>query len=296
MNCPLCDAAEYKKIFEIKRPELGEGISYHIRSCKTCTFIYAEGLVTEDILLKIYNKNFYASSQQYAPIDKQGDFTAESLQFPIVINAIARTDFLQTLGAKGSLLDIGAARGYFVKAASKVFEAEGIELSPDAAAFGNSMKVKITAGNFLTHDFGKQTFDVITLWDVLACLPQPNAAMTKISSLLKPGGLLVMTLPDGESLTARLLGSYWPMMIPPINWGFYTSDSIKKLLTAHGFTVKQISHEAKWVSIDFVIRKLFRSLHLGDLAQVKLPINPAWRIPLNLGDIMTVAAERDGVA
>jgi SAM-dependent methyltransferase len=296
MNCPLCNSANSKNLFEIERPELGADISYQIYLCKACTFIYAKGLVTEEIFLKIYNKTFYTSSQQSAPVDEQGDFTPESLQFPIVINAIARTDFLKKLGAKGSLLDIGAARGYFVKAASKAFEAEGIELSPEAAAFGDSLKVKITAGNFLTHDFGKQTFDVITLWDVLACIPQPNAVISKISSLLNPGGLLVMTLPDGSSLTARLLGSYWPLMIPPINWGFYTYDSIKKLLTAHGFTVKQISHQAKWVSVDFVIRKLFRSLRLGNMDRVKLPIAPAWRIPLNLGDIITVVAVRDEVA
>jgi hypothetical protein len=85
-------------------------------------------------------------------------------------------------------------------------------------------------------------------------------------------------------------------MIPPINWGFYTYDSIKKLLTAHGFTVKRISHQAKWVSVDFVIRKLFRSLRLGNMDRVKLPIAPAWRIPLNLGDIITVVAVRDEVA
>lgn len=295
MNCPLCDSVDYKNLFEIKTTEFGADISYHICLCKACTFIYAEGLVTEEILLKVYNKNFYATGQQYAPIDEQGNFTTESLQCPIVINAISRTDFLKKLGARGSLLDIGAARGYFVKAASKAFEAQGIEFNPDAAAFGASMNVKITVGNFLTHDFGTQTFDVITLWDVLACMPQPNVAMTKISSLLKPDGLLVMTLPDGGSLTAKLLGSYWPLMIPPINWGFYTSNSIKKLLTAHGFKVKQISCEAKWVSVDFVIRKLFRSLRLGNFAQVKLPIKAVWRIPLNLGDIMTVVAVRDGV-
>lgn len=290
MKCPICDILDYKMLFEIRNPEFGKEVSYQIYTCNVCNSMYVEGPKHDDIMLQIYDEKFYTSGQQYAPINENGDFTAESRRFPIVMNAIARTDFIKKLGANGSLLDIGAGRGYFVKAASKTFDAEGIELNPHAATFGTSMKVKITAGNFLTHDFGERPFSIITLWDVFAGLPEPHIAMRKIRSLLKQGGLLVMTLPDGGSLAARLLGRYWPLMVPPGNSIFYNSNSIRKLLTTHDFQIKSINYQTKWVSADFLFYKLAKTLGFRRLAQVNLPTHLDWQVPLNTKDIMTVVA------
>lgn len=292
-NCPVCGGENCKILFRVKRPELDENIFYDIRVCKTCTLRYADGPLDENILSKVYNLEFFASSQQYAPIDQNGNFTSESLKYPIVRNAITRVNFLEKLGAKGSLLDIGAGRGYFVKAASKIFDAEGIELSPDAVSFATLVKIKMAHGDFLTYDFGEKKFSVITLWDVFAGMTEPNTFIKKTNDLLTPGGLLVMTLPDGGSLAARMLGCYWPLMIPPGNCSFYTPKSIRKLLRAHGFTIKIVRYHSKWVAVDFLLRKFFRSLRFHKLAGIKMPIPSNWRIQLNTRDIMTVVAVRD---
>ncbi|UCD36125.1 MAG: class I SAM-dependent methyltransferase [Nitrospiraceae bacterium] len=280
-------------LFDVKRPDLGEGICYSVWDCPSCTFKFAQGPLQPSLLSRLYNGGFHGSSQQAAPVGDNGEFTPESMKFPIIRNVIDRTRSLQRLRSSGDLLDVGAGRGYFVKAASQVFSAEGIELNPDAAEFGRSMGVHVVSGDFLTHDFREKQYDIITMWDVIASLPEPKTAVARIQGLLKQDGLLVMTLPDGGSAAARLLKRYWPLMIPPVNLGFYTRKSVQHLLASGGFRVQEIRHDAKQVSIDFLLRKLMKTAGFANRAQTQLPFSPSFSIPLNLGDIMTVVAVRD---
>lgn len=52
--------------------------------------------------------------------------------------------------------------------------------------------------------FKTESFDVITLIDVLEYLNNPLKFLTKISSLLKKDGILFITTPDANSLGAHI--------------------------------------------------------------------------------------------
>lgn len=289
MRCPICPHAQADFQHCFQRPDLGTGVQYQLYRCQECGFGFIDGPLDEAILEQVYGRAFHTSSQQNAAVNARGELTPESYKAPIIINAQYRVQQLKKWGLEGRLLDVGAGKGFFVKLASSHFDAEGIELSASAVNTALDMGLKVCHGNFLEADLPLQAYDLITLWDVLASLPEPQVALAKIGTHLKRKGSLVLTLPDYSSPVAKATGPFWPLMIPPINLGYYTPKAVEALLAQAGFKLISIERVAKWVSVAFLVQKLIKTLGKSP-ASFPIPVPGQWKIPLNLGDIMTVRA------
>lgn len=290
--CPVC-GGKTKIHFNLPTPYLERQYDYKIMVCKSCYFHFAIGPDDDEVLSRIYEKSFHGTSQQFAPVDFYGDFSKESKKFPVVLNAIERSNLLHQLGMKGSLLDIGAGRGYFVKAASEFFDAEGLELSADAEMYGEQLGINLYSGNFFNYDFHNKLYDNITLWDVLSSLREPNQVIIRIKEILTPNGTLIMTLPRVNGWVPRLLGRYWPLWIPPVNLNYFSDQSLDIFLKRHGFVPIFKKCVSKKVAVSFLLIKLSRVLggiHFFDYLATLIP--DRWTIKLNLHDILTVVAVR----
>ena len=129
---------------------------------------------------------------------------------------------------------------------------------------------------------GKDCPNLIEFWD----------EEKRVHKIMSDGGLFVFTVPMIDSPLAKVFGKRWPLMIPPTNMVFFTPKSIKKLVEKCGFGIVNMSYETKWVSVDFIIRKLLKSLGLRSLASKKFPVPKKARIPLKSKDILTVFARK----
>ena len=295
-NCPICNSTKVVLRFKLPTPYLDRKYIYNIYKCKECGFHFSRGPVDNEILLKIYNTNFHDSEQQYAKITAGGFSCPKNKKFPIVYNALQRTDWLHSLKFKGRLLDVGAGRGYFVKAANKYFVAEGIELSQKAEEYGKELGVNLYSGDFLTYDFFSNQYNVITLWDVLASLKNPHKILQHVHSLLNQNGIIVMTLPRVNGWFPRLMGKLWPLWIPPVNLSYFSDKSIEVLLKKNGFESKIIKCLPKKVAVSFLITKLARTLGGNRFLHSVATIIPVkWSININLNDIVTVVAVRKDI-
>jgi len=108
----------------------------------------------------------------------------------------------------GRLLDIGCGNGrLLLMAKRRGWRVKGLELSADMAAWA----AERVGCEVLTDDFLKlepvpedrEAFDVISLRHVLEHLPEPLLAMQKIGALLRPGGLLLVEMPNIEGWSKR---------------------------------------------------------------------------------------------
>lgn len=128
---------------------------------------------------------------------------------------------------KGSILDIGAGTGEFLKQAeNNDWEIHGIEPNEKARELANKK------GVFLTKEIGKLTnkkFDVITLWHVLEHLPNLDEEVKKIESLLKPDGTLIIAVPNYKSYDAHFYKEYWAAYDVPRHLWHFSKESMKKL-------------------------------------------------------------------
>ena len=116
-------------------------------------------------------------------------------------------DFLETLPEKGSLLDVGCANGFFVRYAKELgFEAFGIDLSPEAIAYGQKYYGVPLAlcGDLqeLPQEFPEK-FQVITAFELLEHLENPGEFVEKVRERLLEGGIFLFSTPNREMLGRR---------------------------------------------------------------------------------------------
>lgn len=280
-KCPICDAEDTAELFKLESPYI-VGLYYYIQHCTHCQHRYALGPLSKEILDEVYGAAFHSTSQQQA----------DSPTSAIMINAAHRAQWLNEYGMQGKLLDVGAGRGYFVKAAQAYFDARGVDYSPNANEYGKSIGVEIDSGDFLYSSYETESFDVLTFWDVLASMVNVHESISHAAQLLRPGGYAVFTVPMGDSLACRLSGKRWPLWIPPVNLHYFSKQSLQHLFQKNGFEFEYVACRAKRVSLNFLLLKLARCFGMRGISHRMAEIPLRWAVPINLGDIQTVIVRK----
>lgn len=131
-----------------------------------------------------------------------------------------------------------------MKGASKYFDVTGLELSPYAVEFiKKNQKTPIINKDFLRAEFNEQSFDVVTLWDVIEHLYDPYSNLVKISKILKKGGIFMLRTGDVSSLNAKIAGKRWFFYHLIDHIYFFSKDTIVKMLDKAGFEVLEVYYE-----------------------------------------------------
>ncbi len=129
----------------------------------------------------------------------------------------------------GELLDIGAGTGDFLSAAkNKGWTVSGSE--PNESAREIALEKGIELKNSIDDFQGKQ-FDVITLWHVLEHIPDLEDSLQKIQTLLKPNGILIVAVPNFNSLDAQYYKSHWAAFDVPRHLWHFSQTSMRKLIS-----------------------------------------------------------------
>jgi SAM-dependent methyltransferase len=193
------------------------------------------------------------------------------------------------------LLDIGAAFGFAVAEARDAgWDATGLEISAAAARAGHAAVGRVVVANAHRAPFAAESFDAVTLWDVLEHLSDPHAAVAEAARLLRPGGRLVLTTGDVGSLAARLSGARWHLYTIPEHLFFYSRRSLRLLLEAHGFRVETQRADSSVYTLGYLVERLRKTLLGRAGGQRATWPGSGLRIPVNLFDIVTVQAVREG--
>ena len=113
---------------------------------------------------------------------------------------------LGNIGGK-RLLDVGCGYGLFVDLARQYFRVTGCDVSAHALEIAKNRFpyipfVQAEAQNLSLED----TFDVVTCFDVLEHVPDISNAFRNISIRLKPGGIIVITVPVYDTVVGALVG------------------------------------------------------------------------------------------
>jgi 2-polyprenyl-3-methyl-5-hydroxy-6-metoxy-1,4-benzoquinol methylase len=165
-----------------------------------------------------------------------------------------RIERIRRLVGSGKLIDIGAGTGMFLKAAKENgFDAYGLEISEEAVAFGRrTWGLNIRQGNLLETPLPSNTYDVATLGHVYEHLHEPHQTANMLHSILKQGGLLVVAVPNFESLQAKLFRAKWFHLDVPRHLFHYTPSGMRRIIEEAGFEVVAVSFlsaEHNWAGI-----------------------------------------------
>lgn len=99
---------------------------------------------------------------------------------------------LAAAGPPGRLLDVGTGFGFFLKLARDAgWHALGVDVDDLAVRYARArLGVDARAGALEAQGFADASFDLVTFWNVLECMPEPLPALREARRLLGPGGRL----------------------------------------------------------------------------------------------------------
>ena len=124
----------------------------------------------------------------------------------------------------GSLLDVGAGTGEFLKAAKeKSWKVTGVEPNQNAVALAQEKGIALYPE---LKDLINQKFDVITLWHVLEHISNLEEVVKELSELLKPGGILVIAVPNYNSYDAKHYKEFWAAYDTPRHLWHFSKNAI----------------------------------------------------------------------
>jgi 2-polyprenyl-3-methyl-5-hydroxy-6-metoxy-1,4-benzoquinol methylase len=183
-----------------------------------------------------------------------------------VLNARWRLQLIRDRRSSGKLLEVGCARGDFLRVASGEFDVFGVEPNPELA---ESAATAAPIHRDVIETLAWKDFDVAASFHVIEHVDSPRRFVQAIAERLKPGGLLVLETPDIGSITYRLMKRRWRQFIPE-HYFFFTHRTMTKLLDESGFTVDRIIQIGKHASIALIMNRLSRYVrplrHVEDLA------------------------------
>jgi SAM-dependent methyltransferase len=194
---------------------------------------------------------------------------------------------------RGRLLDVGTAAGAFLAAARpRGWDVEGCEPNRWLAQWGSRhYGLFIRQGQLFDQDFAPESFDVVTLWDVIEHTPDPSRVVRHVQKLLKPGGTLIINYPDRGSWIARLLGRKWPFL-SSVHLYYFTRGTIARLLERHGFAVLEMRPHVQRLELGYLVERgavVSRSLARGASALVRGLGISRWQVPYWIGQTFVSA-------
>jgi SAM-dependent methyltransferase len=136
----------------------------------------------------------------------------------------------------GRLLDVGAGRGRFVAAARAAgYQAEGIEPAARGELARAEQGIQLAPETVESASFAPGSLDAVTLWHVLEHLEDPGGALERIAGWVRPGGALLVGVPNLASLQARIGGARWFHLDLPRHRTHFTVAGMEALLRRTGF-------------------------------------------------------------
>ena len=141
------------------------------------------------------------------------------------------------------LLDVGAGRGRFVLSARTAgYAASGIESSDRGVEAAIHAGADVSRARIEDATQAPGSVDVATLWHVLEHLDDPAVALERVGSWLRPGGVLLVGVPNLASLQARLGGERWYHLDVPRHRVHFTPHGLNHILRATGFEIRSTHH------------------------------------------------------
>jgi SAM-dependent methyltransferase len=213
--------------------------------CADCGFITADVKISAGDLRKLYSRQYFSGGEYK-------DYLAERRLHEKHFRRRLRLlrQFVDQ-PEKKFLFEVGCAYGFFLALAREHFRRTGgIDISADAAGYAaQTLGLPATVGDFLDYELPEAP-DVVCLWDTIEHLEKPDLYLEKLSSRMRPGGLVAITTGDIGSVIARLRGARWRQIHPPTHLHYFSKVTLNRLLTRCGFEVCHAAYEGTYRSLD----------------------------------------------
>ena len=152
--------------------------------------------------------------------------------------------FIAKLAGRGArILDVGCGRGVTLRSLADFgCETHGFEVSSTAVQ-GIDARVVVTVAPCLAEaGYPENNFDGVLIWHVLEHVPTPRETLREAWRILKPGGVLVVAVPNFSSIQAKWAGAAWFHLDAPRHLFHFSVSALEDLLRSTGFVLESRHH------------------------------------------------------
>lgn len=252
--CLVCGADEAAPFMEMRDRLLGLDGHFYLVRCRRCGLIYQNPQLTRTELARYYPPEYHP----FLPAIEDEPLPWRRWDRRRGVDKRCRAVIAHAGIRTGRVLDVGCATGIFLDGMRRWgWQTLGVEPNPVASAYARErLGLEVITAELETAGLSEAAFDVVTLWDVLEHVPSPRRTLTEAARVLRPGGLLVLSLPNIESVEARLFGRYWAGWDQPRHLALFPPSVLVRLLGSTGFVNPEISaftgyHGTLVLSLDF---------------------------------------------
>ncbi len=295
VRCPLCGADDYHVRFSSSLggdidPQRHYTSTSHeygrwtgsIVECRSCSLVYMNPRPHHQKVQDLYGA---VEDERYVEeeVGRVATFE-ESLRL------------VQRYAPGGKLLDVGCHVGTFLELAEEAgYEVAGVEPSRWAADHANSrLRGNVFCGAVEDAPIPADTFDAVTIWDVIEHLPDPASDLRAIWAALRPGGVVAISTMDVGSLFPRLAGRRWPWYMQ-MHLVYFSRRTLPEMLRREGFHIADVRSHRRTVRVSYLVSRLgaySRPAHRAVAALTRASRLDDRLVGVNLGDIFTVVARK----
>jgi 2-polyprenyl-3-methyl-5-hydroxy-6-metoxy-1,4-benzoquinol methylase len=176
-------------------------------------------------------------------------YSSEGYLSPLTINSYnILLDEFEKYRKTNRLLDVGCGRGWFLEEARKRgWEVYGTEYSDVAVELCEKKGINMKKGQLNPDSFDLKEFDVITSFEVIEHINNPNEELNNIQTLLRKGGLFYCTTPNFNSLLRYYLKAEYNVIGYPEHLSYYTKRTLINSAKRHH--LKKIKFLSTGISI-----------------------------------------------
>ncbi len=206
----------------------------NVVACRNCGTVYRNPREREYELIETYADEVPSAEAFDSLFAFQQDFYRPRAQ---------RLSHL--LGRSGAVLEVGSYIGAFLTAAREHgWQGTGLDVNAHASAYAREHGCTIVETTLAEYQPGT-CYDAVALWNCFDQLPDPHATLAQVRTLLRPGGVVAIRIPNGafyarvrrwSAPLARALLAWNNLATFPYRYGF-TAVALRRMLEHHDFDV-----------------------------------------------------------
>jgi SAM-dependent methyltransferase len=216
---------------------------YSLARCARCGRRMLDPIPSDEILAASYDALYYGEGESkfIGPIEAFVDYFrgARAREAERLIAGTARP-----AGEPVRVLDIGCGSGQFLaRLIARGYEGHGTEYSATTGRRAATVPgLQLHLGGLRSDTFPAGHFDLISIWHVLEHLRDPDEALRFCRTWLRPGGSLLVAVPNVGSWQGGLFRGRWFHLDPPRHLLHFDSASLRRALEASGFRLSRMRH------------------------------------------------------
>ena len=218
---------EQSDIYKGIHPEVNHSVYY----CASCDIYFASAISSDD-LMEYYPSSYYT--------DEGGSFLLRVLS---KLRNRNRARSVEWRAQKGRALDIGCGRGTVLsELLNRGWSVYGTDWNGDNAKdVSQRLNIQVEGGEEAMKAFGDDYFDVVSLFHVLEHDENPVDLLKEANRVLKPGGRLLVAVPNARSVARSMFKRFWFGYELPRHRLIFTPDSLRKTLKDSGFKLDRLA-------------------------------------------------------